>query len=88
MVHAAPPVPLFCQSLCRQPLKPNQIRHRRRAEVVSPVSFREHGAGEDAAVRPDVLDDRHVRAGLVAARRVVGAESVLERLQVLVRQRV
>ena len=77
-----------CVMASRQTLELDQIRHRRGTEVVGPVAFREHGAGEDAAVRPDVLDDRHVRAGLVAARRVVGAESVLERLQVLVRQRV
>ena len=32
-------------------LELDQIAHRRRAEVVRPVAFGQHGAGEDAAVR-------------------------------------
>ena len=56
-------------------LELDQIAHRRRAEVVRPVAFGQHGAGEDAAVRLLLLNE-HGRADRAQLRDVVDRADV------------
>ena len=58
-----------------RPLELDQVAHRRGAEVVGPVAFGQHGAGEDAAVRLLLLR-KHGRADRAQLRDVVDRADV------------